>query len=176
VESELKKGLDAIDKDSLDLRYVLHLEGGDVAFNLDNADRDELRLSLVMDQGLIDLEVFDEAVATFARLAKDEGFLPLITYSPAAYTAYRNYVEFSDPSVGPVLVRYSTRLRDYFRDMADRFGFRFFDLTQDLQAEIDAQGSAQGMRLLYFPYSVHYTAEGHRIVAKTLARFVKSLP
>src|SRR5919106_4516589 len=176
VEPEFKKGLDAIDKDSLDLHYVLRLEGGDVAFNRDNADRDELRIALVMDQGLIDLEVFDEAFVTFAQLAKDEGFLPLIIYSPAAYTAYGNYVEFSDPSVGPVLVRYSARLRDYFRDVSDRFGFQFFDLTQDLQAEIDAHGSAQGDRLLYSPYSVHYTPEGHRIVAKALTRFLATLP
>ena len=50
--------------------------------------------------------------------------------------------------------------RNYFRDVADRFGFRFLDLTQDLQAEIDAQGSAQGARLLYFRFSAHYAAEG----------------
>ena len=176
VEPEFKKGLDAIDKDSLDLRYVLHLDGGDIAFNQENVDRDELRLAMVVDQGLIDLKVLDEAFATFARLAKDEGFLPLITYSPAAYTAYGSYIEFSEPSVGPVLGRYSDRLRDYFRDTADRFGFGFFDLTSDLQAEIDAQGRAQGAQLLYFPLSVHYTAEGHRIVAQSLTRFLATLP
>jgi len=176
VEEEFKKGLDAIDKDSLDLRYVLHLEGGDVAFNQDNADRDELRLALVLDQGLIDLGVLNEALATFVQLAKDEGFLPLITYSPAAYTAYVNYIEFSEPSVGPVLARYSARLRDYFRDFADRFGVPFLDLTPDLQAEIAAQGSAQAARLLYFPNTVHYSAEGHRTVAEAVARFVEAPP
>ena len=72
VREEFKKGLDPIDKDSLDLRYVLHLASRDVAFNVDNADRDELRLALVLDQGLMDLEVFDEALATFVRLARDE--------------------------------------------------------------------------------------------------------
>ena len=56
VEPQFKKGLHAIDKDSLHFHYVLHLEDGDVPFNLDNADRDELRLALVMDEGLIDLE------------------------------------------------------------------------------------------------------------------------
>jgi hypothetical protein len=60
--------------------------------------------------------------------------------------------------------------------MTDRFGFEFFDLTQDLQAAIDAQGSAQGARLLYSPYTVHYTAEGHRVVAKALTRFLAALP
>ncbi len=175
VEPQLKKGLDAIDKDSLDFRYVLHLEDGDVPFNVDNADRDELRLALVMDQGLIDLEMFDEAFETFARLAQEEGFLPLITYSPSAYTAYADYVEFADPSVGPVLVRYSARLRAYFRDVADRFGVRFFDLTPDLQAAIDAQGSAQGERLLYGAHGVHYAVEGHRVVAQALTRFLATL-
>lgn len=175
VDPPFKQGLDAIDKDSLDFHYVLHLEDGDVPFNLENSDRDELRLALVMDQGLLDLEVFDKAFETFARLAQDEGFLPVITYSPAAYTAYEDYVEFSDQAFGPVLVRYSARLRDYFRDVADRFGFQFFDLTPDLQAEIDAQGSAQGERLLYLPYGVHFTPEGHRVVAKALARFLATL-
>lgn len=175
VDPPSKKGLDAIDKDSLDFHYVLHLDDGDVPFNVENSDRDELRLALVMDQGLLDLKVLDEAFETFARLAQDEGFLPVITYSPAAYTAYEDYVEFSDQAIGPVLVRYSARLRDYFRDVADRLGFQFFDLTPDLQAEIDAQGSAQGERLLYLPYGVHFTPEGHRVVAQALARFLATL-
>jgi hypothetical protein len=171
-----KKGLDAIDKNALDLRYVLHLEGGDVRFNQGNADRDELRLAVVLDQGLIDLEVFDEALATFIQLAKDDGFLPVITYSPSAHTAYVNNIEFAEPSAGPVLARYSARLRDYFRDAADRFGVPFLDLTPDLEAAIAAHGSAQVARLLYFPDTVHYSAEGHRIVAEAVTRFVETLP
>ena len=102
--------------------------------------------------------------------------MPLITYSPAAYTAYADHIEFSEPSVRPVLARYSARLRDYFRDVADRLAVAFLDLTPHLQGEIVAQGSAQAARLLYFPDTVHYSAEGHRTVAETVARFVEALP
>jgi lysophospholipase L1-like esterase len=176
VEPEFKKGLDAIDKESLDLRYVLHLAGGDTAFNRENSDRDELRLAMVLDQGLIDLSVFDDALATFADLAGEQGFVPVLAYSPSAHTAYANYVEFSDPSAGPVLARYSERLRGYFRDAAERYGLHFVDLTEFLRAEIDAQGDAQAERLLYFPFNVHFTPEGHRIVARGLAESLETLP
>ena len=75
-----------------------------------------------------------------------------------------------------MLVWYSARLRAHWRDAADRFGCYIFDLTEDLQAEIEAQGSAQAARLLCFPISVHYAPEGHRIVARALTQLVQPLP
>jgi len=67
-------------------------------------------------------------------------------------------------------------LRDYFRDAAEHFGLHFVDMTEVLQAEILSQAGAQRERLLYFPYNVQYTAEGHRVVGQALSEVVEALP
>lgn len=175
-EAEFKKGLDAIDVDSLDFRYVLRLDDSDVAFNPENADRDELRLALAMDQGLIDPHVLDTALAAFAQLSTQERFLAIVSYSPSAYTAYRDYAKFPESSIGPVLERYNARLRDYFHEATNRLGIEFLDLTPALRAEIGSQGSDRNAQLLYFPHNLHYTAGGHRAVAKALSRFLETFP
>ena len=173
VETDTKKGLDAIDKKSLDFRYVLKLTGGDVLMNQENADRDEPAFALVLDQGMIELAIIDEALDAFAQLASDHCFFPVLSYSPSAYTAYSAYAEFQDPSLEPALTRFSNRLRAYLRDAAERFGLEFYDLTDDLRAEIDSREDSQDGHLLYLPHNVHFSAEGHGAVAAALAKFIE---
>ena len=156
----------------VDFRYRLELPGGAIAFNADNNDRDEVVFARQLIAGEVSTALFDKALADFMALSRSNGFQALVIYSPSAYTAYARYVRFADPELQSLMPSYSETLRRYFAEGAERFGYRFLDLTPLLQEEIARTG---GSPLLYFPRNVHYTSAGSRVIAERLARELRDL-
>ena len=84
----------------VDFRYEVGVRGGRLAMNGGQADRDEVRTARRLLGGAIGLALWERALADFATLAAARGFVPVVTYIPAAYTAYAATVAFADPAIG----------------------------------------------------------------------------
>ena len=171
LAKEVAEGLDAIrgreGPREIDFRYRIRLADGEVGFNASNSDTDEVDYAYGVLEGRVDLGVFDRALRDFAELGRQRGFLPVVSYSPAAYTAYRDAVVFEDETLAQPLAAYSDALRAYFARAADEFGFVFVDPTEAMRA---AAVDDRREDLLYFPTNLHYTPAGHRLLAEQLAR------
>ncbi len=154
---------------SVNFRYALHFQDNRVPFNIQNADESEVRYARMLKDGEIDFSPFDQALENFAKLAGERGFTPVIAYSPSAYTAYADFVEFEDPTLTELMPWFSRNQRDYLRKKAESLGIAFVDLTPALQA---AARQLQDRELLYSPANVHYTIKGNRVVAEALAQVV----
>jgi hypothetical protein len=150
----------------INFRYRLNFADGAVPFNLYNADRDEVRHAQWLRMGTISLADFTDALTQFVALSRAHGFTPIVSYSPSAYTAYADFVEFEDPALSGLMPWYSRTQREFFRSKAAELGYVFVDITPDLQASARA---LQGKTLIYYPGNVHFTAAGNRVVAEVLA-------
>jgi len=153
-------------------RYTLRFPSQHVRFNRSNTDRDEITLARALANGEVRLDVFDAALARFVELSRQHSFVPVVSFSPSAYSAYADFVEFQDPRLTDLMSGYDRAMRDYFAAGASRFGYRFVDETPALRAAARELGPD---RLLYFPYNLHFTPEGHRVVAELLAREIAPL-
>jgi lysophospholipase L1-like esterase len=171
-DTPLDARLASIDKKSLDFRYAVNFDGERIAFNIRNADRDELKHIIAVSEGLADLSVF---LREFRRLADEHDFTPVVIFSPSAHVVYEDYIEFEAPWVKPLARTYSDRLRDYAKEGAERFGYHYLDMTDLLKEEIRRQGAERATKLLYYPGSIHYSVEGNLVVARELAAFLQSL-
>lgn len=167
--SNLADTLSSEPRRKIDLRFTLDFPEGPVAMNLQNNDLDEVRTARDLAAGTLRLEQFDAALDRFADLGRDHGFLPVVAYAPAAYTAYAEFATFRDASVGPTLAAFSTRQRHYLADATAARGLVFVDLTPALQA---AARDRRDGALLYYPINVHYTPAGQRVVADALAAVI----
>ena len=96
------------------------------------------------------------------------GFRPIVTYSPAPYTAYEGRVRFRDGELTELMPRFSRTQRDWLRDATRRHGLDYVDLTPAMQ-----EAAATGTEPLYFPRNLHLTAAGHRVVAAALAEALR---
>jgi len=163
-----------VERGDLNFKYRLKQGTTSLAFNTRNADRDELLHAIALDRGLFELGVFDQALAEFVRLGRAHCFVPLVIYTPSAYTAYDAFVEFEDAAAGPVLRRYSDKQRAYFAAAAERFGYRFLDLTAALREGAERGFDAAKVDdLMYYPSSVHLGAQGNEVVAAAVAAFLE---
>jgi hypothetical protein len=153
-----------------DFRYRLRFDSGVAAFNAGNADTDEVRIARELRAGNLSLDCFQEALGSFVALARRHGFIPVVTYTPSAYTAYSDFVEFQDPSLADLLPWFSRTQREFFRGRSREMGFAFLDLTPALQ---EAGRSLGGRELLYYPGILHLTARGHAVVAEAMAGFLR---
>ena len=167
--------LASINKKDLNFRYSLDFGAKKVPFNTRNADRDELKHSIVVAEGLIPLDVFDEALREFKRLSEEHEFIPVITYSPSAHVAYQDFAVYEDQWVKPISENYSSQLRELMAARSRIFGIYYLDLTDPLREEIERQGDARAEKLLYYPGSIHYSIEGNRIIAREMAKFIRDL-
>jgi hypothetical protein len=158
-------------KSDIDFHYDLAMPGRTIPFNVENGDLDEVRSARAVAAGKLDPAWLDAGLARFAASAQQNGFVPLVTYSPATYTAYDRFVKFRDAALGPLMAAYSQRLREHLRDACLRLGVRFVDLTPALQA-----AAATSQEPLYGYAHLHYTPAGTAIVAATLAPVVTGLP
>jgi hypothetical protein len=178
ADTPLDARLASIDKENLDFRYAVNFDGERIAFNIRNADRDELKHIIAVSEGLADLSVFDDALREFRRLADEHDFIPVVIYviySPSAHLVYEDYVEFEAPWIKPLARTYSDRLRAYVKEGAERFGYHYRDMTDPLKEEVRRQGAERAAKLLYYPGSIHYSVEGNLVVARELAAFLKTL-
>jgi hypothetical protein len=153
----------------VNFHYRLNFPDNSVAFNLHNADKDEVRYARRLQQGEISLEDVTDALRQFVALSRQHGFQPIVSYSPSAYTAYADVVAFEDQTLSGLMPWYSHTQREFFRAKAKELGFVFVDTTPNLQA---AARILQDKTLLYYPINVHFTEAGHRVVAETLARVI----
>lgn len=158
---------------TIDLRYDIRLPDGRIAMNTQNNDQDEVRTARELAAGALHLTAFDGAIDGFADLARSHGFVPVLAYAPAAYTAYADVVEFEDPKMAGLLRGFSASQREHIRARAAADGLVFVDLTPALQA---AAADPEQRELLYFPINVHYAPAGQRVVADTIADAIRAEP
>ncbi len=152
---------------SINFRYRLDFGGRSVRFNTQNTDRDEAAAARALLDGTIRMELLDPALEAFVRLAQDNDFVPVVSLSPSAHTAYSEFVRFEDPSIAEGLRNYSEALRSHLSSRSRELGFHYVDETPELQAAARALGPEN---LLYFDSNLHFTAVGHERVGRLLAR------
>ena len=153
----------------LDFRYEIGVRGGRLLMNGGQADRDEVRYARRLLGGEIGLSLWDRALEDFATLAAERGFVPVVTYIPAAYTANAATVTFMDPTIGRDLAAMSQAQRAYLGRQCAAHQLTWIDLTEPVQAAIATSD------LAYFPYNLHLTQAGHEIVAAALAPKLRQL-
>ena len=133
-----------------------------------NGDTGELRLAQLVSNGALSPSIYEDSIKNFVTLAKEHHFEPLIVMMPAAYTVYARSIVFEDPSVAPIMRRYSDLQREWLAQNVERLGAKYFDATTYMQ-------KAAETRLLYFPSNVHLTPDGHRALAEAVAPQLKRL-
>lgn len=153
-----------------DFRYAVRAGSRRVPLNVANADLSELTYAKRMAAGRISADLYAPPLREFVRLAGEAGFVPMVVLVPAAYSAYAETVEFSDPSIAQVMNAYSEAQRDWFKANAAALGFRYVDATPAMRE------AARTRPLLYFPSNVHLTAEGHRVLAEAVAPEIARIP
>jgi lysophospholipase L1-like esterase len=105
----------------------------------------------------------------FATLAAERGFVAVVTYIPAAYTANAATVIFMDPAIGRDLAAMRRAQRAHLRQQCATRQLTWIDLTEPIQAAMATSD------LAYFPYNLHLTQAGHEIVAAALAPRLREL-
>jgi hypothetical protein len=149
-------------------RYSVESNGARMGMNVTNGDRDELRSAKEMLNGTLSPDLYAAPLKSFADLATEAGFHPVVLIVPAAYTVYRSSVAFEDPSIGAVMANYSETQRHWLAENAGTIGYKFLDPTDFLQRR-----AADGP-LLYFPSDIHLTAAGHEALAQAVAESIRS--
>ena len=160
-------------REQVNFRYELRFaDGAVVPFNVQNADRAEVRHAAWLRSGEIRLSAFDDVLARFVALGREHDFQPVVSYAPSAYTAYADVVAFEDDALSRLMPWFSEKQPAYLRQKSEEPGFAFIDLTPALQA---AAHRLQDKELLYYPANVHYTPAGHRVVGDALAAAITEL-
>jgi len=156
----------------IDFRYNLNFDRSILPFNVDNLDDGEVKLARKIQSGAVSFDAFAEVLESFRALADEWGFVPVISYSPAAYTAYAKFREFADVDHEALMTRFSAAQRRYFREKTEALNIEFIDLTPTLQNEVE---SRQEKDLLYYPVNVHFSPSGHQVVGSALGERVMEL-
>ena len=152
-------------------RYRLVFSEDDVvAFNPSNTDRDEVQHAKLLQNKYEAINIGVEltisaALSTFVQLAEQHNFIPVVSYTPSAHTAYAEHVVFDDPTLLDLMPLVSRDQRRFLKMQGEELGYIFIDLTPALQAATRAKGSQD---LLYYRYDLHLTPAGHTVVAEAL--------
>jgi len=152
---------------SIDFGYELEFDDASVRFNPDNRDRNEVRYARSVLAGEVELEILRPGLEAFTALAREHGFVPLVTYMPSVYTTYRDIVRFDEAPLHETLPEFSARQRRYLAEHADEIGYVFRDFSPALQSAARGSSSAD---LLYKTDDLHLSVRGHEVVAAELAR------
>ena len=156
----------------VDFRYdVTFPDGSVLVYNPQNGDRDEVCVAEALERGEVDPSVLDPPLEALAALGEEQGFTPLLLYTPSAYTVHRGHVRFHDPAIAPRMERYSDTLRAHVAARACALGLAFLDLTPLLQAEAARREPAERS---YFRTNMHLAPGGHAVVARAVAEALEA--
>ncbi len=161
----------------VDFRYDLVFNETVIPFNASNEDQDEVYQARSVQnrtpggENLVK-KVINEPLAVFVKLARQYGFVPVVSYTPSAYTAYAAKVAFKDPTLTETMSGFSQYQREFLKLQGQELGYKFIDLTQPLQMAAQAGGPD---KLLYFPDNRHLTPAGHATVALALRQALQEL-
>lgn len=170
IKAAIELQLRQIDRNTgLDFRYSVKGPNGDVAMNIANADRDEVRYAQRFSSGELSPEIFEPALDSFRDLARENGFVPIILLIPGAYTAYAQSVEFNDPDLAATMKSGRELTSRWLADYTSRNGIAFVDLAPAFQA------AAESGPLTHFPANVHLTPAGQRIVASQITGIIQGM-
>lgn len=153
-----------------DFRYTLRFPEAAIAFNPENVDGDELVHARALADGRISPTVLDAALDAIAALSDEHKFELLVIYSPSAHTAYAEFVTFAEAAAAPLMKQYSDTLRRYLGAATAARKIPFLDLTPALQQAARKLG---GREFLYYRTTVHFTAQGHNVVAEAIQRHLE---
>ena len=157
---------------AVDFRYELRLGERVFAFNPQNTDQDEVRHARALQLGAVSLAVFDEPLERFAAMAREHGFVPIVSYAPSAHTVYAPFVHFADPALAELMPWFSAAQRRHLAERAGALGLVWVDQTPAFQA---AARERQGRDLLYEATALHCSVSGHRLSAEILAQVIRGL-
>lgn len=166
-------GIPTGEEPEIEFRYNLRFLKGEIAFNGSNLDQDEVRSARALRQGQVETSLLREGLESFVDLSRRHGFLPVVAYTPSAYTAYASVVDFRDQSLGELMPWFSAQQRAYLESASQELGFTFVDLTPAFQKSARVLA---GEELLYFPTVLHLTPRGHAVAAEALAQALRSAP
>jgi hypothetical protein len=153
-----------------DYRYRLNFENRSIDFNLTNAGREEVSAVNQFRSGEASLEVFDEPLKEFVDLSREHGFVPIVTFTPSAHTAYVGNVNFEESDLSELLSWDRGEQRAYMADLSGDLGYSFIDFTPLLQRAAKPANHVDD--LLYFRSNLHLTPSGHDVVADAISRAI----
>ncbi|MBI1878975.1 MAG: hypothetical protein HYR94_12285 [Chloroflexi bacterium] len=160
---------------TINFNYKVVLADRTIRLNHKNNDIDEVLVARHLYNQVIEPGVtlaIEEALINFVQLSKQHDFMPLVTYTPSAHTAYAAQVIFEDPTLSELMPWFSQQQRNYFKEKGEELGYLFVDLTPALQAAAQTNTSAE---LLYTRTDLHLTPEGHVVVAKAINQALQDL-
>ena len=152
---------------SFDFRFSARWGDQVVDLNSDNSGRGQPRLATAMVRGFVKLDGFRPVLEEFARLARENHFIPVVLYTPTIGTAYRKFITYEDASLAPVMQQAAEKQRQYIAALANELGLSLVDLTAPFQSAAEA---LKGNDLLYFVFDAHLSGTGHRVTAEALAQ------
>jgi hypothetical protein len=155
----------------VDFHYRMIFAGRTIDFNPENVNQREVRLAQALREKRIPAGVFkdlEQALKDFVVLAQAHHFVPVVVYTPSAYTVYQDHVVFNDTGLRDLMPWFSRQQREFFKSR-QALGYRYLDLTLPLQ--IEATRVAPGV-LLYHRHDLHLSRSGHAAVARSLQDFL----
>lgn len=152
IEGEIRQTARTIVMDSNGEPHQLYVKGRSASTTLTAQEWEDLQKVATS---------LDEAY----QLALQEGARFMVVFAPVAYRVYHDINEFEDVGGGGT--------RWALNDLPDRL----HDIVTDISPEIDyldltpaLQSAARKNTLVFLPDDTHWTADGHQVVAETLAQ------
>jgi hypothetical protein len=162
-------------KRKINFKYSFVFAEETIPFNPENVDIDEVDYAERLFNQELQFEVFGalrEPIESFVELSQQYGFVPIVTYTPSAYTAYAANVVFEEPALKEIMPWFSHQQRDYLKEQAAALGYTFVDLTPALQDAARAHGPQE---LLYYRYDLHLTSAGHTVIAEAISQALQDM-
>lgn len=173
VDALPRQYLDGLDQ--INFVYKVKLSDKTMTLNRKNADADEVLMARLLRNEALDpgvLQSIEEALRTFVGLSQTHGFVPVVSYSPSAHTAYADSIIYEDDSLYELMSWFSNEQRTFFKEKGVELGYKFIDLTPALQAAARDNGSED---LLYSRADLHFTPRGHRVAAEAMSQVLQEL-
>jgi hypothetical protein len=151
---------------SINYRYSARSQGRLITLNESNRGRGQVKTAKKLKNGQISLDLWAPPLAAFKELSVSNGFIGIVSYTPAMHTAYAHTAVFEDPVSGDLVRTMSRMQRDWLSKKSAELGLLYVDLTPAFQK------AANEGPLTHFPVNVHLTAYGHRVSATEWASII----